>query len=158
MSNRDTLLPIDAFTVGLRDDQLRGLVERHAVRFEVGPQQVVKGGDTLARNGWVLELFGSKSSSDNKLKSSEATDHVWEVLRVIARAVVPDDEGPIVIDIEPFSGRVVIDPKRDYREEVPLRMTIQLETTARMSMVGEDDSAITDRIADRLVSLGARRK
>lgn len=157
MSNRDSILPVDAYSTGLRDDQLSGLVTRHGVRFEIGPNQVTKSGDTIGRHGWVIDLYGVRSADDAKLGSDAANDHVWEVLSVIAHAVLPTDEGPLAIDLEPYSGRVVVDPKRNYLEEVQLRVTVQLETTARMSMVGEADTTVTDRIADRLIELGARR-
>lgn len=157
MSNRDSILPVDAYSTGLRDDQLAGLVSRHGVRFEIGPNQVVSGHDTIGRHGWVIDLYGVKSKDDAKLRSDQANDHVWEVLSVIARASVPSDEGPLAIDFEPYTGRVVIDPRRDYLEEVQLRVIVQLETTARMSMVGEADTTVTDRIAERLIALGARR-
>lgn len=158
MSNRESIYPVEAYTSDVRLDDLRGLVVRHSVRFEIGPNQVMKASDTVGRSGWVVDLYGRASADDAKMKSSAANDHVWDVLSVIAHAVLPTDEGQVAIDIEPYSGRVVVDPKRDFLEEVQLRFIVMMETNARMSMVGDDDTAITDQIADRLAALGARRK
>lgn len=158
MTHRDTLLPVDAFTVGLRDDELRGLVERHAVRFEVAPHHVrLPDAPSISKDGYVVELFGSRSASDVGLPSGRANDHVFEVLRALANAVLPSEEGPIAIDVESFAARTVMDPKQGFREEVPLRIVIRLETTAGQGSDG-DPGAVTERISARLLALGARRK
>lgn len=157
MTNRESILPVDAYTSGLRDDQIAGLVARHGVRFEIGPNQITRRDESITRHGWVIDLYGVRSSDDARMPSDAANDHVWDVLSVIAHAVLPSDEGPLDIDVEPYAGRVVVDPKRNYLEEVQLRMTVQLETEARLSMVGEADTTVTDRIADKLIALGARR-
>ena len=41
-------------------------------------------------------------------------------------------------------------------EEVQLRVVVMLETTARESLVGDDDTSVTEQVADKLVALGAR--
>lgn len=159
MTNRESILPVDAFSTGLSDEELRGLASRHSVAFEITPNQITRGADRdIVRHGWVIDMYGRPSKDDASLSSERARDHIWEVLRVIARAALPSDEGPISIDVESYSGRTVMDPKRDFLEEVTLRVIVQLETSARMSKVGGLDTDVTDDVSARLVELGARKR
>ena len=81
-----------------------------------------------------------------------------DVLRAIARSVVPDDTHSVHIELSPFTGAVRVDPHRGFAEEVRLRMTIEAMTTARASLV---DGVEIDRLAtitQRLEELGCRRR
>ncbi|MCB9620707.1 MAG: hypothetical protein H6721_18400 [Sandaracinus sp.] len=154
---RHSILPVDHWTSDLEDDDLRGLADRHHVSFEVHPHELAYEGE-VRRDGWVVDLYGERSEADAELHLRDAAAHLDDVLRAIARSVVPDDTHSVHIELSPFTGAVRVDPHRGFAEEVRLRMTIEAMTTARASLV---DGVEIDRLAtitQRLEELGCRRR
>lgn len=156
--HRHSMVPLEHGTQGLDATQLRGLAERHGVRFEVGPHQISRGAGEIVRHGWVVDLYGARSANDRGLQSDEATHHVHDVLDAIARHVVPRDAGQIAFELEPYTGAVHLDPRRDFLEEVRLRILIEPETTARESVIGDTDTQWMSDVSDRLEELGCVRR
>ncbi|MBX3247382.1 MAG: hypothetical protein KF901_09380 [Myxococcales bacterium] len=154
---RHSILPVDHWTTGLSDDELRGLAERHGVTFEVHPHQVVAEGG-LRREGWEIDLYGSRSEADDELALHQAARHLDDVLRSIARAVVPDDTASLHAELSPFTGAVRVDPKRDFTEQVRLRVSLEPMTDARPSLVAGVESDWLSRVTSRLEALGCRRR
>lgn len=151
-----SIFPVDPRTHGVADVDLRGLVARHAVAFEISPNQVAARGD-LVRRGWIVDLFGRRSPADAALPYGEIAHHVHDVLHAVAATLVPENKrGDVIASLEQYTGAVRIDPKRDFAEEVRLRIQLEPVTTAR----GHDatDTAWRDEIASRLTALGARQR
>jgi hypothetical protein len=155
-SDRHSVFPVDPFSKNIPDEALRGLVSRHDVSFELGPNQVVRD-DGLVRRGWVVDLYGKRSAADAKLPSDQVYHHIHDVLHAVAATLVTEESrGVVHADLERFTGAVHIDPRRGFAEEVRLRIQIEPDTTARNTMIGEADTMWRDELVDRLESLGAR--
>lgn len=155
----ESIFPVTAFSEGLTPEQLRGLVERHAVSFETGPwQTLAPGGGGIVRGGWMLDLFGQRSAADTKLDTPDATHHVHDVLQTLAREVLPSDVPGLVFAIEPYHGEMSMDPRRGFAEEVRLRVVIRHDTENRVSRFVEKETNWLEEIGDRLVALGVRRR
>lgn len=156
--SRHSIFPVDPTTHGVEDRDLRGLVERHQVVFEIAPNQVVKNRE-LIRHGWVVDLYGRPSAADAALSYGEKTHHVHDVLHAVAATLVPEEHrGMVNATLEHFTGAVRIDTRGDFAEEVRLRILLEPPTTARMTLVGDADTAWRDEIIERLHDVGARQR
>ena len=159
MPDRHSIYPVDHFTRGIADEDLRGLVQRHAVTFELSPHHVLGPDRELLRRGWEVDLYGRQSEADSALTRSEARHHVHDVLHAVAVTLVPEEHrGALIAPLEQFTGAVRLDPRNDLREEVRLRIQLEPHTTARMSMIADADTLWRDEIVERLESLGARHR
>jgi hypothetical protein len=154
---RHSILPVDHWTTGLSDEELRGLAERHEVSFEVHPRQV-GGQGGVVRDGWTIDLYGSRSEADEDLRLRDAAEHLDDVLRSIARAVVPDDTASLHVELAPFTGAVRVDPKRGFAEQVRLRVQLEPMTTARQSIIVGVESDWVSLVTRRLEALGCRHR
>ena len=155
----ESIFPVTAFSEGLTPQQLRGLVERHAVTFETGPwQTLAPGGGSVVRGGWTLDLWGQRSAKDATLETPEATHHVHDVLQTIANDVLPRDVPGLVFAVEPYHGELSMDPRRGFAEEVRLSVVIRHDTENRVSRYAEKETSWLDEITDRLSALGVRRR
>ncbi len=157
MDPRHSILPVDHWTTGLSDDDLRGLGARHEVRFEVHPHLIGVDG-SIRRDGWTVDLYGARSEADEALHLRDAAEHLDDVLRCIARAVVPEDTASLHVELSPFTGAVRVDPKRGFAEQVRLRVSIEPMATARQSMLPIAESGRVHEISQRLEQLGCRRR
>ncbi len=153
-----SILPLDHFTTGLTREQLCGLVERHSVRFEVSPYQGVSRAGDLVREGWTLDLYGSRSKADAALGHDAATRHVHDVLHAVAIAIRPAIPDGLVVEDEPFHGKTVLDPQHDFAEEVHKRVYVLRDSNVRPTMIGEADTDWTQLVAFELQSLGIARR
>ena len=80
-----------------------------------------------------------------------------DVLHAVAITLVPEDRrGLVDAQLERFTGAVRLDPRNDFAEEIRLRIQLEPDTTARMSMVADADTLWRDEIVEKLESLGAR--
>ena len=162
MTHRHSILPVDRWTTGLTDDQLRGLLSRHHVRFEVRPHQVVAADRGLTRHGWEVDLYASRSTADDQLSTDDMTDHLYEVLHAVARAITPVRAARVAIEMQPNTGAVHLDPRNDFAEEVRLRIVIEPhEGELRQSLVADLErvgTEKTDAITTRLEELGCLRR
>lgn len=166
MTHRHSILPVDRGTTGLTDEQLRGLLLRHRVRFEVRPHLVVSSEAasderTLTRHGWEVDLYASRSRADAELSTDDMSDHLYEVLHAVARAITPAGAARVAIEMQPNSGAVHLDPRHDFAEEVRLRIVIEPhEGDLRESLVADLErigTEKTDAITERLEELGCHR-
>lgn len=157
MSHSDSILPVDHWTTGLSDAQLHGLVERHAVVFEVVPEQVVKD-HALVRGGWYIDLYGRKSAADAALRFTAHTEHIHDVLHAVAKAIVPAEHEHVAVDLSPHDGATFVDTKDDFAEEVRLRIHIRPMSDARPTLVGDGGTSQLDEITSALEALGVRRR
>lgn len=157
MSHSNSILPVDHWTHDLKPTELRGLVQRHHVVYELVPEQRVAAG-TLVRRGWQIDLYGRRSAADAKLASMEATEHVHDVLHAVALAVVPTEIGQVSVSLSPNTGAVHIDPRDDFAEEVRLRITVTPSSEARPTLVADGGSTEMEEITFQLEALGVHRR
>ena len=149
MPDRHSVFPENHRTQGVADDDLRGLVARHSVSFELGPNQVVGPSGELLRRGWLVDLFGRQSAADAALPYGQVHHHVHDVLHAVAATLVPHDRrGVVNAALERFTGAVRLDPRRGFAEEVRLRIQLEPHTTARATMVGDSDTVWRDEIVE----------
>ena len=159
MPDRHSIFPVDHRTHGVPDEALSGLVERHGVTFELGPNQVIGPGGDIVRRGWIVDLYGRPSAADAALPYGEVHHHVHDVLHAVAATLVPEDRrGMVNAELERFTGAVRLDPRRGFAEEIRLRIQLEPHTTARTTMIGDSDTAWRDEIVERLEELGARQR
>ena len=159
MPDRHSIYPVDHFSHDIPEAALRGLVERHDVSFELGPNQVVGAGGEIVRRGWVVDLYARESEADAALPAGELTHHVFDVLHALARTLVPEERrGVVNAQLERFTGAVRIDPRHDYDEEVRLRIQLEPNTTARMTLVDDADTTWRDELVEKLEGLGAKQR
>ena len=151
-----SIVPLDHWTTGLTREQLKGLIERHAVRFEVAPYQRVTLEGSLARDGWTIDLYGSPSPSDRALDHDTAVAHVHDVLYALSIAVRPVIPEGLVVEDEPFHGKTVLDPKKDFAEETHKRLYVLRDSAMRTTMLGDADTDWTRELGMQLELLGAR--
>lgn len=151
-----SIVPIDHWTTGLTREQLKGLVERHAVRFEVAPYQRVAPDGALTRDGWTIDFYGSPSTADDALERDATVEHVHDVLHALSVAVRPVIPDGLVVEDEPFHGKTVLDPHKDFAEETQKRIYVLRDSTFRPTMIGESDTDWTRAMTEQLELLGAR--
>lgn len=151
-----SIVPLDHWTTGLSRDQLVGLVARHSVRFEVGPYQRVAPDGGLTRDGWTLDLYGSPSRSDAGLPHDDAVQHVHDVLHALSIAVRPVIPDGLVVEDEPYHGKTVLDPRRDFAEETHKRIYILRDSDYRPTMIGDADTDWKDELSQQLQLLGCQ--
>jgi uncharacterized protein YciU (UPF0263 family) len=157
VSHSHSILPVDHWTHDLKPSELRGLVERHHVVYELVPEQRVAAG-AIVRRGWQIDLYGRRSAADATLSWTDATDHVHDVLHAVAVAVVPAEIGQISVSLSPNTGAVFIDARNDYAEQVRLRITVTPWSEARPTLVADDGSTEMEEITFQLEALGAHRR
>lgn len=153
-----SILPLDHWTTGLSREQLAGLVQRHAVRFEVSPYQSVGRDGAITRDGWTLDLYGSPSTADQALKHDDTTRHVHDVLHAVTVAVRPVIPDGLVVEDEPFHMKTVLDPRQGFAEETHKRVYVLRDSSVRPTMVGDSDTDWIQELATQLELLGAARR
>ncbi len=153
-----SILPLDHWTTGLSHHQLTGLVQRHAVRFEVSPYQSVDRDGAITRDGWTIDLYGSPSVADGSLKHDDTTRHVHDVLHAVTEAVKPVIPDGLLVEDEPFHMKTVLDPRNDFAEETHKRVYVLRDSSVRPTMVGESDTDWIHELATQLELLGAARR
>jgi hypothetical protein len=163
-------LPVDHFTTGLSDEQLRGVVARHRVSFEVAPHHTLGRSREWVRAGWAVDLLGRRSDADGKLHLGDAGRHVHDVLHVIAHAVTTPEPTGVRITLEPYTGSLQYDPRHDFEQMVRLRVLIEPRASGAVEAGGEadgdeplepelhDDALAMEEIVARLEALGATRQ
>jgi hypothetical protein len=157
MPDRHSIYPVDHFSKDVSEEDLKGLVARHAVSFEIGPHQTLGSEREVLRRGWVVDLYGHPSPADAGMPRAEKNHHIHDVLHAVAITLVPEDRrGLVDAQLERFTGAVRLDPRNDFAEEIRLRIQLEPDTTARMSMVADADTLWRDEIVEKLESLGAR--
>ena len=110
--------------VAVTVEQLREIVRRHRVCYEVWPEcLVVKG--TTTKVGFLLELNGTNADhADDVLPACVHCRRTFEDLLQIAEWIVPKDQRPSYCDVESYDNAVRETAKRAFRPEVVLGIKI----------------------------------
>lgn len=150
MSHANTLFPVDHWTTGIEGRDLRGLVERHKVFFEVLADHGVGPDHGLVRRGWSIDLYGRRSVADAALKMHEAGEHIHDVLHAVATACLPQMDS-VSVALTPYTGAIHMNQKEDV-EEVRLRLLVHPRAE------GDAGTAAVDHVTKALEALGAHRR
>lgn len=153
-----SILPIDHWTTGLDREQLRGLVERHGVCFEVTPYTRVDSDGNLGREGWTIDFYGHGSKNDTQLHGAELARHVHDVLHTVAQAIRPIVPEGLVVEDEPFHGKVVLSTLEGAPDEVQKRVYVLRDSDYRPTLLGAADTNWTKALTASLVTLGAKQR
>lgn len=104
--------------------QLKDLVQRHRVCYEVWPENVgTKEG--IVKAGFDLELDGVHAHPGNDiLPGCPQCQEVYADLQRIAEWIMPKEERPTIYEIQPFDRSIHYPPKRRLRPEVSLIVKI----------------------------------
>lgn len=151
MSHANTLFPVDHWTTGIEGRDLRGLVERHKVFFEVLSDHGAGPDQALVRRGWTVDLYGRRSASDAALKMHEAGEHIHDVLHAVATACLPQADN-VSVALTPYTGAVHLNQKEDV-EEVRLRVLVHPRDASNDGGVGA-----MEHLTKSLEALGAHRR
>lgn len=134
-------------------DALRASVLAHDVRCEVYPERVAYAGG-LEQVGFTVELYGSHDHPRHTPEPGcDECLRVHRDLVHIARAVVPREERPSVVEIEPYEPVLVADPRRGGRPRVRLTMRL-LHRAAVRGAVDACERRCLAEILTALRSLG----
>jgi hypothetical protein len=105
-------------------EQLRAVIKKHQVCFQIWPEQLIVKGQRL-QVGFQLELCGiHEPGAEPKLPGCENCYHVYEDLRRIAEWVKPQEARPSRCEIEPFDHALHVIGKSNSRFEVILTMKL----------------------------------
>lgn len=131
------------------------LVRRHAVRFEVYPDEEIGDGGQRVRVGFRIQLWGLHEHPEGVLPGCEACQSVYENLRTIAEATLPTDQRKSRYEIEPFDSALYSAPERRDRDEVLLEVRV-LHRHETFAPIDPCEERCLGDIRRRLGELGVR--
>lgn len=104
--------------------ELKDLIHRHKVCYEVWPENLAVSGQ-LVKVGFDLELEGTHEHPGNGvLPGCPHCEEVYKDLERIAEWIMPTEERPTTYEIQPFDRAIHYAPKRKLRSEVSLNIKI----------------------------------
>ena len=105
-------------------NQLRDLIRRHKVCYEVWPENLVVNGQ-IVKVGFDLELDGVHEHMDNRVQPGcPHCQEVYKDLQRVAEWIMPMEERPTTYEIQPFDRAIHYAPWRKLRSEVSLNIKI----------------------------------
>lgn len=141
-------------------DDLRGIVQRHRVFFEVVPaREVTEQG--IRPVGYDLRVYGThEGGSRGAAPGCERCLEVWRDLRELGRGVIPSDRGRTSrYGIRPFDSALrsdsVVDSQDRNREDVLLVIEIRHEKDFFAPIDPCEDQCVKEMIGT-LKALGAK--
>lgn len=105
-------------------NQLKDLIRRHKVCYEVWPENLVSNGQVV-KVGFALEIEGTHEHPDSKV--APGCPHCQEVfngLQRIAEWIMPAEGRPTTYEVQPFDRAIRYSPKRKRRPEISLTIKI----------------------------------
>lgn len=108
-----------------QETELRELVARHTVRYEVWPDYLMVKGQKIMV-GLDLELRGTHCHGETKLSPGcPRCVETYSDLKRIADWILPREERASEYEIHPFNPALEMDPRRHLQAEVVLRVEIR---------------------------------
>jgi len=140
--------------LGADPADLRALVERYRVRWEVCPEYaVVKGHKPQV--GFAVELSGTHERGVEPLTPGcPHCQEIFTALRALAAYLLPREERPSVCELGPFDSAIHYSPRHGNRPDVCLTIRI-LDGECFERPVDECESRRLEEIKERLRELGA---
>jgi hypothetical protein len=105
-------------------EELQDLVRKYRVCYEVWPEYLMVDGQKT-HVGFELELCGACEQGHGHFSPvCESCQRTFEDLRQLASRIVPDGEGAVRCEIQPYDRAIHETPKRQFRPEVILTLKI----------------------------------
>jgi hypothetical protein len=105
--------------------ELKRLVERHQVCWEVWPEETINRDGHRAQIGFELDLLGTHDHpADPPTPGCDECAAVYVDLEKIARAILPEGERESDYEIGAFDSSIRFPPEREFREEITLPIRI----------------------------------
>lgn len=104
--------------------ELKDLIHKHKVCYEVWPENLVAEGK-LVKVGFDLELEGTHEHPGSEvLPGCLHCQEVYRDLQRLAAWIMPTEERPTTYEVQPFDRAIHYAPKREMRSEVSLNIKI----------------------------------
>ncbi len=133
--------------------QLRELVRRHQVCYEVWPENLVSNGQ-IVKVGFALELEGTHEHPDSEvLPGCRHCQEVFNDLRRIAEWIMPAEGRPTTYEVQPFDRAIRYSPKRKRHPEISLIIKI-IHRQGFNQPVDECEQMCLREMRQKLVELG----
>ncbi len=108
-----------------KTDDLKRLVERHQVCWEVWPEETINRDGRRVQIGFELDLLGTHDHvTDPPTPGCDECAVVYVDLKKIAQAILPEGEHESDYEIGAFDSAIRFPPERDFRREVTLPIRI----------------------------------
>ena len=105
-------------------EELKALVQKHRVCWEVLPEQIPVVEDRPRQVGFDLLLYGTHAPEDHPVPGCEKCQGIFKDLQKIARWILPKEERPSRYEIEIFNSAIRYAPTRGNRPDVTLTIKI----------------------------------
>ncbi len=138
-------------------DEMRQLVERYRVCWEVWPESICADGKRR-QTGFQLELYGTHDAmTEHPLPGCPACQRLYAALRTIAEWILPEEKRPSTYEIGAFDQSLRYSPARHNRPDVTLRIRI-LHREGFESPVDSCEVRCLTEMQERLRELGAQER
>ena len=106
-------------------DDLKRLVERHQVCWEVWPEETLNREGHRVQIGFELDLLGTHDHPvDPPTPGCDQCVEVYRDLRRIAQWILPGERRESDYEIGAFDSAIRFPPEREFREEITLPIRI----------------------------------
>lgn len=136
---------------------LQQLVQQHQVCWEVWPLRHEDPTGGMRAVGYQLELLGTHHDPAHApAPGCDECEKVYKVLRAIAEWIMPTQERDSVYLVAVFDHAMRLSPRRDFREDVELVISIQ-HRTGLTDPVDACEIRCLEEMEQKLRALGARK-
>ena len=137
--------------------ELRELVQRFRVCWEVGPDDTYRGGEKQ-KIGFMLDLIGTHEPEiKHPDPGCEHCRRVYSALKRVAGWIIPKEERPTAYEIDPYRQAISYSHARHDRPDVTL--TIRIEHRSDFDRPVDDcEVRCLNEMKQRLKELGARER
>ena len=139
--------------MGADTADLRDLVTRHGVRYEVCPHYEMTHGEKMMV-GFDLELSGTHDHGHARLSPGcPSCDETYADLKTMAEAILPPEDRATDYEILPFDHALHISPHHPASAEVLLSLRVE-HKQHYFSPVDECEESCLKEMLDKLAALG----
>src|SRR6266545_4096462 len=133
--------------------QLKGLIQRHKVCYEVWPENLVSNGQ-IVKVGFALELEGTHEQPESEVQPGcPHCQEVFKCLQRIAEWIMPAEGRPTAYEIQPFDRAIRYSPKRKRHPEISLIIKI-IHRQGFNQPVDECEELCLKEMRQKLAALG----
>lgn len=137
-------------------EELKELVEKHTVCYEVFPDRLMVKGEPRTA-GYELQLFGSHEHGTSRMTPGcEICVHTFRDLLRIAESILPREARDSKYEIREFDAALHMAPGRGLRPEVALSIMIEHKHDPE-APIDNCETQCLHEMEQRLRDLGVRR-
>lgn len=134
--------------------ELRRLVRRHKVYWEVRPEPVLDDGGEVVQTGFQLALRGTFEHPGHPLDTDPECVEVYRDLRQIAEGILPSEDGDPTCTIGVFENAIEYTPSSGRKD---IEVAIKIVSRESRDSVDEGELSALREMKRRLEDLGAPR-